>query len=185
MAGDAQNEKPSMLDKLKEKSLEGMEKVKSGYAAVEDKLLFASVQVRTGQVRSLPSFLGKIVAKLSYGDRVRVREKRGSWTKITVPDTEEDGWMHASALSKKRIILDPGAADVQEEATSEELALAGKGFNQEVEGAFKANHQDLDYSVIDRMEEIVISSEQIVRFLEEGELTPKEESLFSPKGGLR
>ncbi len=185
MAENAPKEKPGILDKLKGKGLKGMEKVKSGYEAIEGKLLFASVQVRTGQVRSQPSFLGRVVARLAYGDRVRVRGKKGSWTRITVPETHEEGWMHTSALTKKKIVFDPGAMDVKEEATSTELALAGKGFNQDVEGEFKTRHQDLDYAVIDRMEQIVISPEQIQEFLREGGLKPKEEAAFSPRGSLR
>ncbi|MBW1709729.1 MAG: SH3 domain-containing protein [Deltaproteobacteria bacterium] len=185
MADEPQKNKPGMLEKLKEKSLEGMDKVKSGYAVVEDKLLYASVQVRTGQVRIIPSFLGQVVAKLSYGDRVRVREKKGNWTRVTLPEAGADGWMHKSALTKKKIVLDPGAADVQEEATSKELALAGKGFNEHVEGEFKARHQDFDYFMIDRLEEIVVSQEQITRFLKEGGITPKEDKPFSPEGGVQ
>ena len=87
-------------------------------------------------------------------------------------------------VTKKKIVFDPGAMDVKEEATSTELALAGKGFNQDVEGEFKTRHQDLDYAVIDRMEQIVISPEQIQEFLREGGLKPKEEAACSPRWSL-
>ncbi|MBW2062100.1 MAG: SH3 domain-containing protein [Deltaproteobacteria bacterium] len=186
MAEELKEEGRSLLDKLdifKKKSAKGVDKVKTGYSAVEDKLLFVSVQVQKGHVRSRPSFLGEIVATLSYGDRIRVRGKQGSWTKVRLPEGEGEGWMHKSALTRKKIILDPEAADVEEAATSDELALAGKGFNEHVEARFKGKHQDLDYIIIDRMEQIIVSQEQISGFLKEGELTPKKERLSGPEGG--
>ena len=46
----------------------------TGFAvfAIEQKMM--SIQVKKGAVRSSPSFLGKIVAQLKYGDRVAVKE---------------------------------------------------------------------------------------------------------------
>ena len=53
----------------------------SGSAAPQKTM---SVQIKEGQVRSTPSFLGTIVAKLSYGERVEVIQDQGSWKKVAV-----------------------------------------------------------------------------------------------------
>jgi len=47
--------------------------VSTAFAAANNLM---SIQVKKGHLRSMPSFLGKIVAALDYGDRVAVLEKR-------------------------------------------------------------------------------------------------------------
>jgi hypothetical protein len=87
--------------------------------------------------------------------------------------TEIKGWMHASALTEKKIVLKPGAEDVQQAASSDELTLAGKGFNEQVEKSFKTKNPNVDFSGVDRMEKVVISQKEIQQFLQTGKLVPK------------
>jgi hypothetical protein len=132
-----------------------------------------SVQVREGQIRATPSFLGKMVAKAAYGDRVDLLEDRETWKRVSIPGGKLQGWMHTSALTTKRIVLKAGQADVQTGATRDELALAGKGFNEQVESAFKKENKNLDYTWINRMESLKISPEQMQSFLARGNLVPQ------------
>ena len=67
-----------------------------------------SVQVKNGQIRATPSFLGKVVAPLSYGDRVQVLETRNDWMNVTGPGGQS-GWVHSSALTKKKIVMSSGS----------------------------------------------------------------------------
>jgi len=53
------------------------------------------------------------------------------------------------------------------------LALAGKGFNSDVEAQFKKTHKDIDFSVVDKMEKIKISSSEMQAFLKDGDVAPK------------
>ncbi len=139
--------------------------------AIEQKLM--SVQVKKGTVRSTPSFLGKIIASLNYGDQVVVKEEQNSWSKIDVPGIYTDGWMHTSALSSKTILLKPGASDVEQAATNDELTLAGRGFNQDVEDKFKSQNPRIDFTWVDRMEKMVVSQNEIQTFVKDGELYPE------------
>jgi hypothetical protein len=134
-----------------------------------------SVQVREGQVRATPSFLGKMVAKTAYGDRVGMLEDRDPWKRVSIQGGKLQGWMHASALTTKRVVLKAGQADVQTGATRDELALAGKGFNEQVESAFKKKNANLDYSWINRMENFKISPEQMQSFLAKGNVVSRTE----------
>jgi len=129
-----------------------------------------SVQVRKGDVRATPNFLGKIVGTMAYGDRVEVLETRQGWMRIAPSGRGAAGWMHSSALSEKRIVLSAGARDVQAAASGGELALAGKGFNADVEAEFKARNRNLDFSVIDRMQAAEVPQDKIALFLKEGGL---------------
>lgn len=131
-----------------------------------------SVQVRSGPIRSTPSFLGKIMVILSYGDQVKVLEKKGAWMKVGLPGSNDNGWIHISALTKKKILLKFGTTDVTQAAFSNEVALAGKGFNAQVENAFKAKNAHVNYAWIKKMEaEFAVSQNEIQRFLEDGGLT--------------
>ncbi|MFH0814451.1 MAG: SH3 domain-containing protein [Pseudomonadota bacterium] len=132
-----------------------------------------SVQVKEGHLRSLPSFLGTIVGKLAYGDQVQVYEEKGTWAKVGLTGSSSQGWVHTSALTEKRIVLKPGAEDVEKSASSDELALAGKGFNANVEKEFKAKRTDVNYVWIDKMEKVVVSQAEMQKFLKDGGVSPE------------
>jgi len=128
------------------------------------------VQVRDGQLRSTPSFLGRPLASVAYGTSLQIVEQKSPWVKASTGQAE--GWIHESALTNKRIQMTAGGADVNAGASSDEIALAGKGFSSEVEQAYRKQNPTLDFSTIDRMEKIKVTPEQARRFLQEGGLQP-------------
>ncbi|RPJ18574.1 MAG: SH3 domain-containing protein [Desulfobacteraceae bacterium] len=132
-----------------------------------------NIQIMDGQVRSAPSFLGTIVARLTYGDSVDVIKDEGAWKKVALRGGVQ-GWMHSSALTTKSIILKAGARNVQTSATGGEIALAGKGFSEEVEKKYKSLNRNLDYAWVDRMEKFQVSPEQMQAFLMDGLVAPRE-----------
>lgn len=131
-----------------------------------------SVQIREGQVRISPSFLAAILGKLEYGDRVSVLQDNGDWMKVLDSNSGISGWMHSSALTKQKIVFKAGKKDVAISATSDEYALAGKGFNQQVEKQYKRENPHLDFSWVDKMEHFRVSSQQMQQFLAAGKVIP-------------
>lgn len=136
---------------------------------------FLSVQVKQGQLRATPFFLGKVKALLAYGDRVELIEDRGAWKMVAIRKIK--GWMHVSALSAKRIVLQAGKADAKTGTTSSELAVAGKGFNAKVEAEFKSRNKNIDYGRVDKMEALAIKPAQMQAFLKQGQVQ-------APEGGV-
>lgn len=134
-----------------------------------------SVQVREGQLRATPFHLGKIVAKTSYGDRVTVLGERGAWKKVSLSNGKYQGWMHSTALTSKKIVLKAGQANVGTSVTRDEIALAGKGFSEEVEAQYRKTNKNLDYTWINRMEAMKVSSGQIEDFITGGHLALSEQ----------
>ena len=126
-----------------------------------------SVTVKETQVRATPSYMGKILAVLAYGDRVTVLAERSGWARVSLPSGE--GWVNLSALTSKQIVLRSGSQNVGTGASSSEVALAGKGFNQEVEDKYKQDN-NLDYTWVDRMGGYTVTPEQVLAFLQEGDL---------------
>jgi hypothetical protein len=139
-------------------------------------LKMMTVQVKEGQVRSAPTFIGGIVGAFSYGDPVIADEEKGDWIRVRMAGSPVKGWMHISALTKKKLMLRAGA-DVKQSATSDELALAGKGFSSEVEKAFKIQNPQLSFKWIDKMEKFAVTQSQMQQFLKAGGI--------SPEGGAR
>ncbi len=131
-----------------------------------------SVQVKEGQVRTSPSFLAAILGKLAYGERVSVLKDNGGWMKILDSNSGVSGWMHSSALTTKKIILKAGKKDVAISATSNEYALAGKGFNKQVENQYRKDNPSLDFSWVDKMGRYRVSSKQMQQFLATGKVIP-------------
>ncbi len=130
-----------------------------------------SVQVQNGQLRSTPSFLGQIVTTVKYGDAVQVVQQQAEWIKVTTP-AGQTGWIHNSALTKKRIVMNAGNQNVQTAASGQELALAGKGFNSDIEAEFKNKNRNMDYTWVDRMITFKVSPREIKDFLDEGGIRP-------------
>jgi len=131
-----------------------------------------SVQVKDAPVRTTPSFVGQVVSTLAYGDQVEIQQTQGAWSKVTHAGVS--GWMHTSALSSKKIVLSAGQEQAKVAASGDELALAGKGFNSDVEAQFKAGHKNIDFTWINRMEKIRIPATEMQAFLKNGDVTPKE-----------
>lgn len=138
-----------------------------GHAATE-----MSVQIREGQLRERPSYLGAVVSSVAYGERVSIQRKQGPWQFVAAGDKE--GWIHESALTSKRIQFEAGEVDVAGAASQEEMALASKGFSAEVEDEFRAQHTDIDFTWVDRMEKMGASIERLSAFLRDGGVTPLE-----------
>ena len=126
-----------------------------------------SVQVEQVPVRSRASNLGPVVGQLNYGDRIEIIGERSAFMQIRATDGTT-GWVHGSALTKKTVVLSSGG-NVSSGASSDEVALAGKGFNAEIEAEYKSQ-TDLDFSWVDRMETWGVPNDNLVKFLEQGQL---------------
>ncbi|MFI5368781.1 MAG: SH3 domain-containing protein [Spirochaetia bacterium] len=138
-----------------------------------------SVTVKETPVRATASFLGKILGTLNYADRVTILDQPagGSWVKVRGPDGKLQGWVSLSALQDKTIVLKSGSENVAQGASTGEVALAGKGFNESVEKEYKSEGK-VDYTWVDRMEQIVVSPDQLAAFINQG-------GLASPDGGAK
>jgi uncharacterized protein YgiM (DUF1202 family) len=132
------------------------------------KTMTMSVQVKKGQLRSAPSYLSRVVTDLDYTTRVTVLEEKGDWLRVRQEEGAAEGWMHAATLTKTKLKLVSGNEDATTAVSSEEQALAGKGFNSDVEAQFKEQNAKANFAAVDKMEKIIIPAPKIVEFLEVG-----------------
>ncbi|MBQ5647169.1 MAG: SH3 domain-containing protein [Treponema sp.] len=114
-------------------------------------------------LKSSTSFFAKQLEALDYGQQVLVLETKGKWSKVQpVENAEISGWISSSLLSKRKLI----SSFNNFSATTDELALAGKGFSSSDNwGKSNAN-----YDAVKQIEGQIISNEELLKFIKEGEL---------------
>lgn len=114
-------------------------------------------------LKSSTSFFAKQLETLNYGQQVLVLETKGKWSKVQpVDNIEVSGWISSSLLSKRKLL----SSFNNFSATTDELALAGKGFSASDNwGKDKAN-----YNAVNQIEKQSISNEELLNFIQEGEL---------------
>ena len=111
---------------------------------------------------------------LDYGDVVIVDEtgeRRSLVHSKNRPSLK--GWVANGSLTKKRIIASGGA---MADADYDEIVLAGKGFSEEAENAYRAANEDLDFDAVDAIEQISVSPDEVRKFAEAGRLLILEDA---------
>jgi hypothetical protein len=128
------------------------------------------VTAKTVELKSSGAFFADTLGSLSYGDQVTVQRESGRWVEVkTVEKPVLTGWIATASLTTKRII----ASGASTSASANEIALAGKGFNEEVENAYRQSG-NLNYDAVDAMEAMTIPGRQLFNFLQEGHLARGE-----------
>lgn len=123
------------------------------------------VSVKSAALKSGTGFFAKKTGTVSYGDNLIVVESNSK--KSRVQSASITGWIPNGSLTSKKITKS-GASSVN--ASSNELALAGKGFSAEAEKAFKSSNAKLNYDEVDRIEKITVSDTELSAFISEGHL---------------
>jgi len=128
----------------------------------------AWVSARTVTLKSSTGWFASNRGTVAYGDQVSVLRVSGNWAEVRSGTLT--GWMNHSNLSARRIVPSPSTGG----ATASEVALAGKGFDRDIENAYRAG-ANLNYADVDRTEAIRISQDELFRFVSEGRLAMGEE----------
>jgi len=124
------------------------------------------VAVKTVTLKSGTGFFAGNRGNLNYGDRVTVIRVDGKFAEVrSASNSSLTGWTAASNLTAKQIVA--GSSNT---ASAREVALAGKGFSQEVENSYKNQKGSLNYADVDRVESIRVREDDLKKFLEEGRL---------------
>jgi len=123
------------------------------------------VAVKTVALKASTGFFAKTNASLNYGDRVTVTQVSGKYVQVrSAANSSVSGWTATANLSAKQIVSGNTGT-----ASAKEVALAGKGFNQEVENAYRANGK-LNYADVDRTEALSVTEDNLKKFIEDGRL---------------
>lgn len=121
------------------------------------------ITVKKAQVRSAPTFLGKVLVILNYTDEVEITGESGGWYIIN-SDRVKEGWLPVSSVTMDPLVLKKSDSNVSNDISHQEVSLAGKGFNSEMEAAFK-DSLNLDYTWVDIMENEFNDYEAAIEFI--------------------
>jgi len=134
--------------------------IKSGSAAW--------VSAKKADIKSSTGFFASTRGSLTLGAEVSVLQVDGKWAEVrSAANASLSGWIAVSNLSARRIVASGTTA------SATEVALAAKGFNQEVENAYKTKGE-LNYADVDRTEAITVSRDDLYKFVTEGRLNTGE-----------
>jgi uncharacterized protein YgiM (DUF1202 family) len=126
-----------------------------------------TVQVLSAKLQKTPSFLAPTTAKLVRGEQLTSVETQKDWLRVTTKSGEM-GWIHRASVIDKAVALSTKPGGSQGGVSSDEVALAGRGFSPEVEAKYRSGHPDLDFSHVDRIEKTDIDGAELARFVADG-----------------
>lgn len=130
----------------------------------------ARVITKGNAIRSDCRFFAPVKARLRYDDVVEVLSREGDWFRVSFKGVK--GCLHKSAVEAKGFKLGSLLGAPRAGATSEEVALAGKGFNPQVEASYRGKHPELDFRTVDLVEQFDVPSDELSEFIRKGGLNP-------------
>ncbi len=124
-----------------------------------------------------PDFAGTPIAPVPQGAEVAVQGQSGDWYKVEYQG--KSGWMNRAAFPAAEKAPKAGGlpglpgllfgAPVKE-TSSDEAALAGKGFTPEVESSYRQKHPEAKFAEVDRVEAFRVDPAKLQAFIKEGGL---------------
>jgi hypothetical protein len=122
-----------------------------------------------------PDFASTPVAPVPVGAEVNVERQAGDWYKVEYQG--KSGWINRQAFpapqTGSKMSL-PGllfGAPVKQ-TSSDEVALAGKGFTPEVESSYRTKHPEMNFAQVDKIESFKVEPAALQAFIKEGDLKP-------------
>ena len=131
-----------------------------------------NVKLREATVRSGPKHFKQAIATVHYGDRLEVLDEKDGWLRVRTPGGAV-GFLHATAVTPEPLpTRPPDAAAVARQVSGDEVALAGKGFNPQVERKYREQNPNLaeGFARVDALEARRVDPAELERFLAEGSL---------------
>ncbi|WP_297213152.1 MULTISPECIES: SH3 domain-containing protein [Thermodesulfovibrio] len=127
-----------------------------------------TVITKTNVIRETPRFFGPVKAYVKYGDVIEALSRDGDWFRVRFRNIT--GFIHKTAVEKRTVSV--SATNNQRTGVSEgEITLAGKGFNPQVERAYRNKYPQMRYDLVDRVERYNASEADLVSFIRAGGLT--------------
>ena len=127
------------------------------------------VKVQTTSLRKEPKFYSAAVAALKAGDSLTKLASQNGWVQVKT-SSGVVGWIHSSAVETKKFNLASVGGTRKTQASASEVALAGKGFNKQVEADYRSKNKEISFAWVDRMEKIRITTTEMLKFLKKGKL---------------
>lgn len=122
-----------------------------------------------------PDFASHPIAAVPLGAALNVETQAGDWYKVHYRG--KVGWINLQAFERSQARPKFSLENLLfgkpvKETSSDEVALAGKGFTPEVESSYRAQHPEMNYALVDRIESNRVAPATLQAFIKEGDLKP-------------
>lgn len=128
----------------------------------------ARIITKENALREQCKFFSAVKARVQYADVITVISKEGDWYRASFKGIE--GCIHKNAIEEKSFTLSGISGTEKRSATTTEVALAGKGFNPQIEASYRHNHPDMNFRAVDLIERSAISETDLLDFINRGGL---------------
>lgn len=130
-----------------------------------------TVTSKQGSVKIKADHMSKNVEVVVYGDKLKITTKENDWYQVTTP-SGKTGWIHESATTTKKISIERDAKVDDSSSSHDEVALAGKGFNKQVEQAYVKDNPALQraFQQVNQIEALKVPVAQLSAFIKQGQL---------------
>ena len=130
----------------------------------------ATVKVITQEamIRTDKRFFSPGLVRAPFGAALQELGREGDWFRVNYQGKE--GWIHKSAVQEQKFQLSSLAGGQAEEASRDEVALAGKGFNPEVEKAFRDKNPKMRYDLVNQVQAYRVEEQKLQAFIRAGNL---------------
>ncbi len=127
-----------------------------------------TVITKENAIREYGKFFSPVKAYVKYNDKLEVLSTEGDWYKVKYGPSI--GYIHKTAV-EKRTASSPGLFSRKGSGVSEsEAALAGKGFNPQVEASYKSKHPGMKFYLVDNIERYIVPDKDVAIFIADGGL---------------
>lgn len=134
-----------------------------------------TVILKRAAVRRDRQFYAPAVAEAAYGEKLAVLGREKDWVKVSAGTVT--GWVHKSAVTAGKVKteekLNAPVPEGFQEGEDEDVALAAKGFNPQVESEYRKKNPGANYAGVDRMEKLGTSEKAVGEFVRDGNLVPR------------
>lgn len=129
-----------------------------------------TVITKENAIREYSKFFSPVKAYVKYNDRLEVLSTDGDWYKVKFGPSI--GYIHKTAVEKRTASSSsPGLFSRKGSRVSEsEAALAGKGFNPQVEASYKSKHPEMKFYLVDNIERFIVPDREVTVFIANGGL---------------
>ena len=125
------------------------------------------VTTRDNAVRSECRFFAPVKLKVSLGDMLTVKGRKGDWYLVSAKGV--NGCIHKSAV-ESRTFSASGRGGAGGGTSADEVSLAGKGFNPQVEAGYRKSGKNLNYTAVDEILKLTASEKSLETFVLQGGL---------------
>jgi hypothetical protein len=101
------------------------------------------------------------------GDKLTVTGRKGDWYLVSAKGV--NGCIHKSAV-EARSFASSGRGAATGGTSADEVSLAGKGFNPQVESGYRKNNKNLNYAAVDEIARLSVGEKALESFVLQGGL---------------